>query len=47
VPIGYDTPRKLVALVGVGLVIYGFLNLNLIFIGAGAAILGYFAFAEK
>ena len=47
VPVGYDTPRKLIALVGVGLVIYGFLHLNLIFIGAGGAILGYLALGER
>jgi hypothetical protein len=47
VPIGYDSPRKLIALAGVGLAIFGFLNLNVIFIGIGAAVLGYFTFVEK
>jgi len=45
-PVGYDSPRKLVALVGVGLAIYGFLNRNVVMIVLGACILGYFAFFE-
>ena len=47
VPVGYDTPRKLAALAGVACAIYGFLNLNLLFIGIGAALLGYFALIER
>jgi hypothetical protein len=45
-PVGYDSPRKLVALAGIGLAIYGLLNLSLLFIVLGALILGYFAFIE-
>lgn len=46
-PVGYDSPRNLIALVGIAAVIYGVLNLNLWAIGIGAVILGYFAFFEK
>jgi len=46
-PVGYDTPRKLIALAGVGCAIYGFLNLNVLFIVIGALVLGYFAFGER
>ena len=46
-PVGYDTPRKLAALAGVACAIYGFLNLNLLFIGIGAVVLGYFAFGDR
>ncbi|MFO7959164.1 MAG: hypothetical protein R6X33_18920 [Candidatus Brocadiia bacterium] len=42
----YNSPRNLIALAGIGSAIYGFLNLNLLFIGLGAAVLGYFAFFE-
>ena len=45
--IGYDSPRKLVALAGIGCAIYGALNVSLLFIGIGAAILGWFTFIEK
>ncbi len=45
-PVGYDSPRKLVAVAGVGLVIFGVLNWNLLLILLGAAILGYFTFIE-
>ena len=41
-PVGYDTPRKLVALAGVGC-----LNLNLVFIAVAALVLGYLAFGDK
>jgi len=41
-----NSPRNLLALGGVGCAIYGLLNLNLLFIGLGAAVLGYFAFFE-
>jgi hypothetical protein len=44
-PLSYDKPINLLALLGVGLVIVGALNLNLYLIIAGAAVLGYFAFA--
>ncbi len=46
-PVGYDSPRKLVALAGVGCVLYGCLSMNLLFIGIGVAVLGYFAFFER
>ncbi len=46
-PVGYGSPRNLVALVGAALGIYGLFNLNLLFILLGAAILGYFAFVEN
>jgi hypothetical protein len=46
-PVGYDSPRKLVAMVGVGCAIIGFLNLNVTLIVVGALILGYFTFVEK
>ena len=44
-PIGYDKPINLLALLGVGLVIFGVLNWNLYLIIGGAAILGWFAFS--
>ncbi|MFO8008826.1 MAG: hypothetical protein R6V05_13950 [Candidatus Brocadiia bacterium] len=46
-PVGYDTPRKLVAMAGVGCAIYGFLNISVTFILLGAAVLGWFAFCEQ
>ncbi len=46
-PVGYDTPRKLAALAGVACAIYGFLNMDLLFIGIGAVVLGYFALVER
>ena len=46
-PVGYDSPRKLIALAGVGCAIYGFLSFNIYLIVIGACVLGYFAFIEK
>jgi hypothetical protein len=47
VPVGYDSPRSLIALGGVACVIYGVINLSLIPILIGGAVLAYFAFLEK
>lgn len=46
-PVGYDTPRKLAAMAGIACVLYGVMSWDLLFIGIGAAVLGYFAFIEK
>ena len=46
-PVGYDSPRNLVALAGVACAVYGFLNLSLLWILVGGAILGYFALIEQ
>ena len=46
-PVGYDNPRNLVALLGVAAAVYAFLNWNLMAAIIAAMILGFFAFLEK
>jgi hypothetical protein len=46
-PVGYYGTRNLAAMAGVGLVLFGLLGMNWWLVGAGAVVLGWFAFFEK